>query len=71
MAGFTLRIYSRRGPKETAGELTQMVSLEAHEPAAAEREAMHYLHGVDWETHFAAIMDDAKSFVRFWASEHS
>ena len=71
MAGFTLRIYFRRRPKETAGELTQMVSLEAQNPEAAEKEALHYLRGIDWETHFAGIMDDAKSFVRFWAGEHT
>jgi hypothetical protein len=69
MAGFTLRIYFRRRPKETAGDLTEMVSLEAHDPVAAEKEAQHYLNGIDWQTHFAAIMDDDKSFVRFWRGE--
>jgi len=47
-----------------------VVSLEAQNSDAAEKEALLYLERINWETHFAGIVDDDKSFVRFWASEH-
>lgn len=69
MAGFTVRIYRRRRPNETAGELTEVVSLEARNSDAAEREALLYLERINWETHFAGLLDDDKAFVRIWAGE--
>ena len=69
MTAFTLRIYRRRSPGETAGQFTELVSLDARNAEAAEREACRYLVKLNWETHFAGIVDDDKSFLKFWTNE--
>ncbi len=69
MAIFSLRIYRRRAPQETAGILAKKVDIEANSPDAAIIEASVHLEGLDWTTYFAGLDDDR--FVKFWVNEQS
>ncbi len=70
MADFTLRIYQRRRPHDTAGPLSQLIRLDADDLDTAKAEAGPYLDRLNWETHFAGLMDERK-FLKFWSDRHA
>ena len=72
MAKFSLRVYERRRPTENVGQLTKLISLSAKTQQEAEIEALNHLSGIDWKTHFAALLSDNDAkFIRFWVNDHA
>lgn len=67
MPSYTLRIYQRRRPHETVGTITQTIDLAAQDNDTALTEAEQHLGGVNFDSHFAALMSDAEvKFLTFW-----
>jgi hypothetical protein len=70
MTDYTLRIYRRRKPNETSGELLEIIDLEAANPDEAEREALKWVVKINWRTQFAGIMGADGKFLRLWTSKY-
>ena len=69
MSLYSLHIYRRRAPQETAGVLVDSIDIEANSPDAAIIDASARLEDLDWSAHFAGLMGDG--FIKFWVNERS